>query len=141
MKRTDFYHAYKLLDNLACQELTAAMRACGKDSAIIESEEADPVIIVGAFKYSPSSEDIVVTKVVLDKSGNHVEIYGKPNNRWSEREERVEYIESGYIEYIIDAIPFDDDNVKIRDFDKCVETAAEIARLLCLYNPSKKDQI
>ena len=92
MKRTDFYHAYKLLDNLACQELTAAMRACGKDSAIIESEEADPVIIVGAFKYSPSSEDIVVTKVVLDKSGNHVEIYGKPNNRWSEREDSVEYI-------------------------------------------------
>lgn len=105
MYHTDFYNAIQAIEELAKAELTEALKTIGGEfMPDYNSEELDEIILVGAFKHSEGSEDILFTRAVANEYGG-VEIYGKPYHEQSYLESRVEFLEAGYIGYIIDAIP------------------------------------
>lgn len=106
MKHTDFYTAHKALETLAKTELIAALNAIGGEFRAPDYEEEciDELIIVGAFKHSEGSEDILFTRAEVDENGG-LGIYGKPYREQSGAEAQVEFIEANYIHYIIDYIP------------------------------------
>lgn len=106
MKHTDFHSAYKAIEALERTELIAALNAIGGEFTAPDYEEecVEELIIVGAYKHSEGSEDILFTRAKVDESGG-LYIYGKPNRERSGAESQVEFIEHGYLHYIIDYIP------------------------------------
>lgn len=106
MRHSDYIKAIQAVENVARGELLAALRATGGCCTWPINDEdnmRDPIIIVGAFKQSPGAEDILFTRAEIINDA-FVEIYGVPWVNPSVEEQRIEYIEPGYIGYIIDSI-------------------------------------
>lgn len=106
MKHTNFYAAHAAIERLARIELIDALNAHGGEfiAPNYAKEGLAELVIVGAFKHSEGSEDILFTRANLDKYGK-LAIYGKPYNRQYEDEEQIEFLEDGYIHFILDMIP------------------------------------
>lgn len=106
MKHTDFYSAHEAIERLARLELIAALNAHGGEYKMPDPVESGwpELVIVGAFKHSEGSEDLLFTRANLDKYGK-LAIYGKPYRRQYEDEEQIEFIEDGHIHFILDMIP------------------------------------
>lgn len=106
MKHTDFYTAFKVLEEASRKELAEALKAVG--GTFIPSDE-NRIIIAGCFKHCSNVEDILVTRVELD--GESITVYGKPYECREMDEDIIpeHYLEFGYMEWIIDAIPETED--------------------------------
>lgn len=102
MKHTDFHKAFKMLEDASRKELAEALKAIG--GTFIPGKD-NRIVIVGCFKHCCNAEDILLTKVELD--GDTIQIYGKPIECPEMEEEQIpeHYLEFGYMEWIIDAIP------------------------------------
>lgn len=113
MKHTDFYRAIQAIEELAKAELVEALQAHGGEFTIPNSKESElpELIIVGAFKHSEGSEDILFTRAKIDENKG-LYIYGKSYKRQYEPEEQIEFLEDGYLHFILDIIP---DTIHITD--------------------------
>lgn len=102
MKHTDFHKAFKILEEASRKELAEALKSIG---GTFIPDEDNRIVIVGCFKHCCNAEDILLTKVELD--GETVQVYGKPIECPEMDEDLIpeHYLEFGYMEWLIDAIP------------------------------------
>lgn len=105
MKHTDFYDTYKAIDNLACNELIAAIKAHG-GAYNFESKATDfgmPVILA-SFKHAETTEEYYVSRVEVNEN-DHLSIFGYPKCCNFCHEDLLYYIPSGQYEEITELIP------------------------------------
>lgn len=111
MKHTDFYALHKKLDELAAQELKAAIQAHGNEYVFIHVDEEtgevngqdNAPIILASTDWMYEFEDFYVTRVTLEE-GKYLVIYGYTKEEWFDEYELTS-IAHGHLEYIIDHIP------------------------------------
>lgn len=111
MKHTDLYNEYNKLDELARQELIAAVKAHGGEYVFIDENDEDwydnddVPIVCACFSYFDGMSDYYVSRVTVDDKG-YLSIYGFEKEYDSPSDERELYkIEAGHIGTIIDCIP------------------------------------
>lgn len=121
MKHSNFYQKYKDVEAQEYRELQAALKAHGGEYIFFdcdaenaeelwdEKDDRDDIpAIYGGFGYMDNSERYYVTRVKQHEHGIGIygfrEEYGSPMD-----EDRIDIIEYGYIEEILDAIPDTDE--------------------------------
>lgn len=104
MKHSNFYKAIQAIEELAREELKTALKCIGGEffGPTEDYGDGDPVIVAGAFKHDSGSHDILFTRATL--SDDYIEICGVPYDDQSANEQAIEFLEAGYIGFIIDAI-------------------------------------
>lgn len=106
MKHTDFYDEYRNIDNIAREELIAAVKAHGGSYNFYEENKNIDLgvpIILASFKHAETTEDHYVTRLEVDENG-YLTIFGYPKE-YGQYEDELFYIPFGQYDEIIDHIP------------------------------------
>lgn len=107
MRHTDFYKQYKELEALEREELKKAVLAHGgefcfqtEDGESVEGVQM-PIVMAGDSQWESNCDCYITRVAVVD---GFLEIYGY-DKEYGNEEMRLDCIEFGHLEYIIDEIP------------------------------------
>lgn len=111
MKHTELSNEYKKLDEIARQELIAAVKAHGGEYVFINEDDEDWYdcddcpIVCACFGYGDEASAFYVSRVVVDDK-DYLTIYGFDQSYGNPSDEcELYYVETGHIRHILDFIP------------------------------------
>lgn len=112
MRHSDFYRQYKAIEALEREELKKAVLAHGgefrfqtEDGDDIEGVQQVPIVMAGDSHWECNCDCYITRVAVVD---GYLEIYGY-DKEYGDKEMRLDDVEFGHLQYIIDEIPETDE--------------------------------
>lgn len=111
MKHTDFYRKYKAIEALEREELKKAVLAHGGEFRFQTEDGNDvgdvqmPIVMAGDSHWECNCDCYITRVAVVD---GYLEIYGY-DKEYGNEETRLDDVEFGHLQYIIDEIPETDE--------------------------------